>query len=362
MASHEPRDVIRSRRMVLPGIVLLGAAVILWLALRREETPMVTAEVVAIAPREDLISGVTAAESTTHATETAVPTPLGGFTVHLRTLQYDATDGLVLARVNEYHAAFADGLRAVPRLHLVAEQASPDFRVTISNPDSADPQQTSLPSEWVAKSSVEILSSQGSTSGPVGTVYVLGMVGDAWRGRAPAGVDTRGPLSGYCENPRLMPCSPAEIAKRQVMALRKKVFPHDGTLERELEARIFDTTLPKRERDLAIGDALSMKMTLSNAMVNEVLARIALPQEAGDRGNLLAMLAGQRRPEVVPPLIRVVRYDSDIPFRIEAVRLLAADFPNDPAVRAVLDDIAADPSNPTLQENAKVVLDGLSGN
>ncbi|MEO8314005.1 MAG: hypothetical protein ABI645_04330 [Pseudomonadota bacterium] len=360
MSSQKTQERIRSRRAVLLGATIVAAVVLLWFALRRETVPQVSAESI-VPATEDLVARVSAPEGTVPATDAMAPpspAPAGSFTVQLRPLQYDAADALVLARVNEYYAAFAYGLRAVPGLHLVDDEASADFRVTLSNLDPADAQHMLLSSEWAAKASVEVLNGSIGTAGPAGTVYVLGMVGDAWRGRAPDTVATHAPLSGDCETPTVMPCSPAGIAERQVMALRKKVFPRDGSLERELEARFLDAALPMREHDRVMSDVLSMKMALSDEMVRNVLARIA---RSPDR-NLLALLAGQRRPEIVQPLIDMARYDSDSSLRIEAVKLLAADFPKDSSARAALEQIAADPSNPTLQTTAKGVLGGLPGN
>jgi hypothetical protein len=217
--------------------------------------------------------------------------------------------------------------------------------------------------------SVEVLDGEvGGPAGPAGTIYGLGMVGDAWRGGSPSGVDTRGPLSGDCVKPQLMTCSPADIAERQVMALRKHVYPRDGSVERELEAQFLQPTQPERVRKWIVSDLLSMKMPLSDAIVREALARIVRPQDpneaaqaAYDRVNLLELLVGQRHPEIVPPLIDIARYDSDVSFRIDAVKLLATDFPMNPAVRVVLDEIAADPSVPTLQAIAEGLVRGSRG-
>lgn len=239
------------------------------------------------------------------------------------------------------------------------DAASADYRVTIEDPDSAGAQLMATPSEWAAKASVEILNGSLGTAGPAGTVYVLGMVGDAWRGRAPDGVATRGPLSGDCERPTVMPCSPAGIAERQVMALRKKVFPYDESLRRELEARFLNAGLPLRERSLATSDLLSMKMALSEETIRAVLERVASASGDIDRGNLLALLEGQRRQEVIQPVINVARFDSAESLRMQAVRLLAADYPRDPSVRTALEQIAADPSSPTLQTVTQGLLNGL---
>jgi hypothetical protein len=366
-----------SGRTVLLGAILVAtaAATMLGLSLRREAVPQVIAESVVPALPEDAINRVSAAESTTPGRDVPAPPSLGSFTVHLRPLQYDSPDALALHRVREYYDAFANGLLAVPGLHLVNDEAvgqaeaPADFRVTITNPGPAIAQQALIFSEWAATASVEVLNGgSDGAAGPTGTVYDLGMIGDAWGGSSRPGVETRGPLSGECNAPRFMPCLPADIAERQVMALRKHVFPRDGTLERELEVQFLEQTQPERDRNWVMSDLLSMKMTLSDAMVREALARIARPQDANeapraayDRANLLVLLVGQRHPEMVQPLIDMARYDADVSFRIEVVKLLAADFPTDPAVRAALEDIAADPSTPTLQAIAAGLIRGSPG-
>jgi hypothetical protein len=363
-----------ANRTLLVGAVIVAAAAaaMLGFALRREAQPQVIAG--SVAPEladEDTIAVPITPGATPSEREPAAASP-GNFAVQLR-LQYDSTDALALRRVREYYEALADGLRTVPGLHLVRDEASDapaDFRVTISNPTPAVAEQARIFSEWASTASVEVLrGGNGGTSGPAGNVHVLGMIGDAWRADAQAGVWTRGPLSGACTPPKSMPCSPTEIAERQVMALRKNVFPRDGSVERELEARFLDAAQPTGEREWVMGDLLSMKTTLSDAMVREALARIARPQDASappraayDRGNLLALLAGQRHPEIVRPLIDLARYDSDIAFRIKVVSLLAADFPTDPAVRAALEEIAANPSYPGLQNAAAAKLSGLTRN
>jgi hypothetical protein len=382
----------RSGRTILLGALLATAvaAAMFGLVLRRDVVPQTIAESSVPAWPEGHVSGVSAAEGTLSVTGVPAESSRGRFTVHL-SLQYDSADPLALRRVREYYEAIADGLRAIPELQLVDDPAargaepSVDFRVSITGLTemgqakaafrdrmrivTGGDQQGLIPSEWAVMTSVEVLNGErGGPSGPAGTIYGLGMVGDAWRGGSPSGVETRGPLSGDCVTPQLMPCSPADIAERQVMALRKHVFPRDGSLERELEAQFLQPTQSERARKWVMSDLLSLKMTLSNVMVREALARIARPQDpnevpqaAYDRVNLLELLAGQRHPEILQPLIDIARYDSDVSFRIEAVKLLAADFPTDPAVRVALDEIAADPSTPMLQTVAAGLIRGSPG-
>lgn len=165
-----------------------------------------------------------------------------------------------------------------------------------------------------------------------------------------------------------MPCTPVEIAERHVMALRKHVFPRDGTLERELEAQFLDAARLEPERQQLRNDLKSMDMVLSDTMVREALARLTRPPDTSnayadnERLDLLIILAGQRHKGIVQPLIDLALRDSDVSIRTEAVRVLAKDFPENFAVRAALEQLAADPSCPGLQKTAAAMLSRMSGN
>jgi hypothetical protein len=116
---------ILSRRSAVLGAIIVAVAVMLWFALRRDMVLLASPES-ASPTTQDLSAPVAAPKSTPPATDAQVPPSpahAGIFTVHLRPLQYDATNALVLARVNEYYAAIAYGLRAVPGLQLVPDEA-----------------------------------------------------------------------------------------------------------------------------------------------------------------------------------------------------------------------------------------------
>lgn len=369
MSSHDRQESVLKRRAVLLGAILLVAGVILWLAMRSEDATEVVAESVVPVTSPDLLPRLSVAEAIAPAAVAQAPPSLGGFNVMVR-LQYDSTDALVLRRVREYYEALTSGLRAVPGLHLVEDHAvlqgdePAEFRLTISSLDALNAQQMrSTYSEWAAMVSVEVLNGDAA-----GTVYGVGMVGDAWKGGTPATVATRGPLSGECATRTPMPCTAVDIAERQIMALRKNVFPRDGSLERELEAQFLDAAQPKRERQRLMNDLKSMNIALSDTMVREALARLARPLDASDahsqdeRYDLLIILAGQRNKHIVQPLIDFALYDSDASTRIEAVKLLATDFPENSAVRTALEKLALDPSNPGLQKTAGAMLSRISGN
>ena len=363
MSQQDSQEDSRSKRWRHCGVIVAAIVLTLWFTLRRETAPPAHAEA-EISATEDVVGQEPEATDDRPVMEApALPSPASDtFAVYLQPLQYDTTVAQALAKVDEYYAEFAYRLRAVPGLLLVNDQVTADFRVTISGLDSAGAQSPLPTPEWTAKTSVEVLNGELRPLDPAGTTYVLGMVGDAWRDRAPASVNTRGPLTGGCEKPTIMPCSPAAIAERQVMALRKKVFPRDGSLQRELEARVLNAALDMRERNMAISDLLSMKVAPSAEMIREILLRINRASDDLDRGNLLALLEGQRRQEAIQPLIDVAKHDLIGSLRIQAVKLLATDFPDNASVRSALDTIASDAVDPAVQIAAKEAIAGLPKN
>lgn len=369
MSSQDQREGASRRRAALLGVALLVAGVMLWLSLRSEDVTGVIAGPAIPVPSEDTFPGSSVAETTVPAPVTQARASLGGFNASVR-LQNVSTNSLVLSRVREYYEALISGLRTVPGLqlvedHVVLDAGGPtEFRLTISSLDAPSAQQIgSTTSEWAANVSVEVLNGTAA-----GTVYVLGMIGDAWKGSAAAGMDTRGPLSGECATRTIMPCTPVEIAERHVMALRKHVFPRDGSLERELEAQFLDAAQPELDRQQLRNELKSMDMVLSDVMARETLARLARPPDTSnayaenERLDLLIILAGQRHKAIVQPLINLALRDSDVSIRTEAVRLLARDFPEYLAVRAALEQLAVDSSNPGLQMTAAAMLRQMSEN
>ena len=369
-ATARPRRAVW-RPVVLGGLVLAAAAAALvWMqkALVIQEAELRSGADPAVpAPRGE--SAVFTAEpELARASAEQVAAPAAGFTVHLVPLQYVAADPRRLQRVRAYHEILAARLRTVPGLQLVegsgGEVADADYRITIALEEkSAGSDGSTSPDEWSASVRAEVLRGQGRSDGESrdATIYVLGMVGDAWP--APSlEIATRGPMGEPCTLPATMPCDPDELAGRQVMALRKQVFPRDGTLERELEAQFLATGADETAHRWVVSDVLSLRMPLSEAMVDEVLARLAQPRDgrprpaAHDRLNLLAMLEGQRHPAIVPALLDLAGRETRSTLRLEVVNLLGRNFPGEPAVREALALIAADPADPALQSAAQAGL------
>lgn len=351
------------RRVAFLAAALL-AVVLVWLLLHSKTAPVVVAES-AIPPSSGIGDPHLPVAAISPVAVAQAPPTHAGFNVSVH-LQYESTDPLVLSKVREFYAALVSSLRAVPNLqfvedHAVAMSDGPDdYRLTVSSLDPSNAQiLRSTYAEWGAFVSVEVLTGKAA-----GTVYGLGMIGDAWKG-APKHIVTQGPLSGQCATPAFKPCTPAGIAEMQVMALRKHVFPRDGSLERELEAQFLDDMRPESDRQRLRNELKSMDIILSDAMVREALARLARPLDASsehgenERYDLLIILAGQRHQEIVRPLIQLALHDSDVAFRIEALRLLAKDFPENPTVRAAMERVAADPSDP-LQMFSEEMLNLIS--
>ena len=366
MSSPPDQGTVTKRRAALLVGALVAAALLWWFSQHSGDGSKVAPGATLQESSEGLISPSPVVQRDSVAAAQA-PAAMEGFNVSVR-LQYDSTDALVLSKVREYHEALISGLLAVPGLHLVSDHAAlssdgpEEFSLTISSIDPLNAEHLrSTYSEWAAIVSVEVLTGKAA-----GTMYGLGMIGDAWKG-APKHIVTQGPLSGQCAAPTFKPCSPAAIAERHVMALRKHVFPRDESLVRELEARFLDDKQPEAERQRLRNELKAMNMVWSEAMVRAALGRLSRPMDTSneyaesERYDLLIILAGQRHKEMVQPLIELALRDSDVAFRIETLRLLAKDFPEDDAVRGTLESIASDPSDP-LQGMAGEMLSRLSRN
>lgn len=366
MASPAERGSVTKRRATLLGGALLVAVLLWWLSPHSGGVSEVVLGANIQQSSESRIPPAPVVELAPVATAQTPPV-LEGFNVSVR-LQYDSTDALVLSKVREYHEALVSGLLAVPGLRMVADHAAlsiegpEEFRLTISSIDPLNAEHLrSTYSEWAAFVSVEALSGDAA-----GTMYGLGMVGDVWKG-APKHIVTQGPLSGKCATPTFKPCAPVDIAERHVMALRKHVFRRDESLVRELETRFLDDQQPEHERQRLRNELKATNMVWSDAMVRGAVERLTRPIDTSnehaenERYDLLVILAGQRHKEMVQPLIDFALRDSDVAFRIETLRLLAKDFPEDYAVRNTLESIASNPSDP-LQGMARELLTRLSQN
>jgi hypothetical protein len=329
--------------------------------------PQRIAEAVAPAPAaEDAVSSLAAAAGAAPAEKVSVLPAPGDFTVHLRSLQHESPDANAQRLVQEYHALLADGLRAVPGLKLLDDQAAAkadapaSFRVTIGNPDATAAQQALSGGQWAATLRVEVLKQGSGASGSAGAVYVPaeGHTRGGVYGPEPfASKTVVAPLSGNC--PRLILCSPARIVEWQIKDLRVQVFPLDGSIQQDLETQLLDSALSIGDHMQALNDLQSVTNKAGTAMdaavVREVLERIAGLQDEGDRSVYWGFLRGQRHPQMVQPLIEIARRDPADGARLEAVLQLGADFPEDAAVRAALQAIARDDSamlNRKLAERA----------
>jgi hypothetical protein len=356
----------RNRFMLIGALAALSAA-----AAMIEVVPRVVAESpVPETADENGSSHEPTAERDATAGSAPMAASAGSFTVHLLSLQHDSPDAAAQRKVQEYHTLLAEGLRAVPGLQLLDDQAvasagaPASYRISISNPDAATAQQALTRGYWAAMYRVEVLKTAiDGSSGSTEAVYVPaeGHTRGGVGGPEPfAAKSILAPLSGEC--PSLILCTPQSIAEWQIKDLRLQVFPLDGSIQQDLEARFLDPSLAVGEHIQALNElqAVTAKSgsTMGEAVVREALARIESTSDADSRNLYWTFLAGQRRPEIIPPLIDMALQDPDEAARRAAVLHLATDFPEAAAVRAALQSVAR---NDRKQLNRKVAERVLLG-
>lgn len=360
------RGGVRRRFVLIGALVALSAA-----AAMLEVVPRVVA--VAAAPElpdESLSSSMPASETASTGEDSPATASPARFTVHLRTLRYDSTDAAAQQKVQEYHALLAEGLRAIPGLQLLDDQAAErsgvpaSFRIAITSPDATMAQQALSQGYWAAMYRVEVL--QPATQGmndSSGAVYVPaeGFTRGGVNGPETfAGKSILVPHSGAC--PSLILCTPQSIAEWQIKDLRMQVFPLDGSVQRDLEARFLDPSLSVPEHLQALNDLQAVTKRaagpMSDAVVREALLRADRSRDSEERNLYWTFLIGQKHPDMVPPLADMAIRDPEDAARLEAVQQLADEFRDDPAARAVLQSVAR---NDRKQLNRKVAERALLG-
>lgn len=356
----------RNRFLLIGALAALSAA-----AAMIEVVPRVVAE--SRAPQRDDAgahpAGATA-EGNPAAVASPVAMPAGSFTVHLRSLKYESPDPAALRKVQEYHTVLAEGLRAVPGLQLLDDEAiaragaPARYRITIDGPDAAAAQRALANDAWAATFRAEVLkpaSADGSASSGTAYVSAEGYTRGGVGGPEPfAGKSIVVPHSGQC-GPLIL-CTPGSIAAWQVKDLRMQVFPLDGSIQQELEARFLDPSLPVGEHFQALNELQAVTKragsSMSDAVVREALARMDRTPQKEDRDLYLAFLGGQGHPGLIPPLIDMALRDPDDGARLAAVEHLSAGFTDDNAVRAALESVSR---NDRKELNRKVAERALVG-
>lgn len=329
-------------RTVLLGAILVATAAAA--AAVKLGVPQLIAA--AVAPRPATSDEVVAAPAARSKRTAPQPSaaPASGFTVHLRSLDYESSDPATMRMVEEYYSRFADHLRAVPGLQLIDDQAAATattpagFRVTIEAPDADIARQALGREQWAATLRVEVLKKPGADAAAVYLPAAGTTRGGVYGPDSIAAKLVVAPLSGKCA--ALILCTPAGIAAWQTKDLRMQVFPVDAALQGELEARFLDPAQPLHEHVNALNDlqALTAKTggSMSEAVVREALQRIAHAPSEDERNTLWIFLRGQRRAELIPALVSRAQQDADQGARLEAINQLAADFPENPQARVAL--------------------------
>lgn len=358
----------RNRFLLVGALVALSAA-----AAMIEVVPRVVAESRApeSAERNEVSPEAVAEGNATAATTPVAPAP-GRFTVHLRSLQYDSPDAAAVRKVQEYHTLLAEGLRAVPGLQLlddaaVARAGAPaTYRITIASPDAAAARQALSNNHWTATYHAEVLKAAGAGAlASSAAVYVAaeGVTRGGMVGPEPFAAKTiLVPHSGECGF--LVLCTAQRIVEWQIKDLRMQVFPLDGSIQHELEARFLDPSLPPAEHFQALNDLQAVTKragsVMSDAVVREALSRVDRTSNAEDRNLYWAFLAGQRHPGIIPLLVEAAQEEPDEDARRAAVLQMATDFPDDPAVLVALQSVARDDPKLLNRKIAERILLGES--
>lgn len=357
---------VRKRFLLIGALAALSAA-----AAMLEVVPRVVAVAAAPEPLDERPSpSVSASEGVAPAEVAAAMAMAGQFTVHLRSLRYDFPDAAAQRKVQEYHALLAEGLRAIPGLQLLDDEAAArsglpaSYRITISSPDATTAQQAASQGYWAAVYAVEALQSARQATGDSSEAVYVHPEGYTRGGvngpESFAGKSILVPNSGECG--RAILCTPRDIAEWQIKDLRMQVFPIDGSIQQELEAIFLDPSLTVPEHLQALNDlqAVTKKAgtPMGEAVMREALLRADRSRDADERSLYWAFLVGQKHPDMVQPLVDRAMRDAEGAIRLDAVQQLADSFPEYPAARAALQLVAR---NDRSQLNRKVAERALLG-
>lgn len=185
-------------------------------------------------------------------------------------------------------------------------------------------------------------------------------------------------------------CADAQgVAAYLVGMLRQMVFPPDPSLGRLLKARVLDPSLDEQLRLRALTDLRSLDLRLMQrerpfspqTMRNSVpappvirgelsrepaviRAAINLATTATDpvvRATVWATLRGAGNPELIPPLINVLRQDADSDVRLTVLSILSGEFSADARVHAALEEAALRDARPLVRALAHRAANGAEG-
>lgn len=283
------------------------------------------APVPAPAPPQPTTDGQQAAES---AAEPRQPAAIKPVTVRVEALQNEATDAASRAAIDAFHMALLDGLRAVPGLELgapdAAAAANGDYRLTIRG--------TGMPQENKFRIDLRASAAGGFTQ----PFQVVGEIAPECAGASGCG-------------------DAVSMAGTLVKLLSSNLLP-DLSLPGELRDRLLDSTRPPQQRASALSGLETVRADGSRnparsgpeakellrdpAVVRGAVGLAATAMDGAIRAQVWRSMRGVRHVDLVQPLIAALDQDPDNRVRVEAVTTLAADFTDDPRVRAALETAA----------------------
>lgn len=160
------------------------------------------------------------------------------------------------------------------------------------------------------------------------------------------------------------PCTDVQgAASELVRLLREKVFPPDPSVATALQSKLRDAKSEASERLKALTDLFRMQNDFQDArllgdpqMVRAVLD-LAASADPKTRAQIWRMMKGSGNTELIQPLMNSLLQDPD-DVRLAAIGALAADFRNDPRVKALLYSVATEDRQPLVRALAER---GLSG-
>ncbi len=266
------------------------------------------------------------------------------FVVLLKPLSRAGAGAAAKGLAESFHAAVMQELRNVPGLILLVEddavsQRRAEYVLTMTSLATPQP-------------GVEMVQTQASSS--------LTQASASLRsgGRSPMAMVTRTHLAeGAAE-------SVSGSAASLVKTLRLQVFPPDTSMQQQLEqqllAQIRDGSLPQVKRSNALTSLFSSQLAgrggaLDAGSINTIVEFAAtLPAE--QRADVWRKLRTIPRPELVAPLLDSLRRDPDEQVRVEALTVLAANYGSAPDVRAALEVVAREDSQPNVRTAAQRAL------
>jgi hypothetical protein len=364
-------------RFVVIGTMVVVAAAAAMLAVKLMK-PVQESQAQAVATRNLAASAVRSlggsqrapiTQSAQVAEAVAEPTTKS-FSVEMLPVNLEAHEPLAVAMAETFRAHVIQELRAVPNLVLVESGArsqhdapAADYLLTVNrlvlettaSGSRAGTRNWSI--QLKAAQQAELATTAaGKPSAKVRSAWTF-----AWYGATEPGcVDSTDPRVNA---PGRMCFGIAQAATSIVRMLRVQTLPPDPAFAQMLQAQVLDNRLDFLQRESALGELRTLQRRQGNTGWDAVTVRSAIDlaaaaPDARQRAQMWRELRGAAHPDLVQPLLDSLRQDPDVRVRVEAATTLAADFADDPAVRAALESAAQSDDRTVVRMAAQRALSG----